>query len=42
VDLTPSAKGWVAIENLLNEQYEQAAGFPAPGARPRLGLTLVF
>ena len=31
-----------AIDNLLNEQYEEAVGFPAPGTNPRVGLQLRY
>ncbi|HUO85586.1 MAG TPA: hypothetical protein VM534_10780, partial [Thermoanaerobaculia bacterium] len=32
--LTP----WVKLENLLDEEYEEVRGFPAPGRRAIVGL----
>jgi len=31
-----------AIDNLFNEHYEEAVGFPAPGTNPRVGLELRY
>ncbi len=33
---------YVAVDNLLNEQYEQYVGFPAPGISPRAGVRITF
>ncbi len=32
----------VSVDNLLDENYEQAVGFPSPGARVRVGLRYLF
>ena len=32
----------LSVDNLLDDDYEQAIGFPSPGARARLGLRFVF
>ena len=32
----------LAVDNLLDEQYEEAIGFPAVGRRARLGLRYRF
>lgn len=31
-----------SVDNLFDEEYEQAIGFPSPGARPRLGFRYLF
>jgi outer membrane cobalamin receptor len=33
---------YLAIENLLDEGYQEAVGVPAMGIRPRAGLRAVF
>ena len=33
---------WLAIDNALNEDYEDAPGFPSPGLRVRLGTKFSF
>jgi vitamin B12 transporter len=33
---------WVALDNLLDEDYRHAPGFPAPGAHVRLGAQLSY
>jgi len=33
---------WMAIDNLLDENYQDAPGFPSPGTRVRLGTNLSF
>lgn len=41
---TPSrnVRVFLAVENLLNAEYEQFVGFPAPGISPRAGLRLTY
>jgi outer membrane cobalamin receptor len=33
---------WIALDNLLDADYMHAPGFPAPGARIRLGAEIVY
>lgn len=33
---------FLAVENLLNAEYEQFVGFPAPGISPRAGIRLTY
>ncbi|NIR27754.1 MAG: TonB-dependent receptor, partial [Gammaproteobacteria bacterium] len=38
----PSVTLTFAVDNLLDERYEEAVGFPAPGVTPRVGVRAVF
>lgn len=33
---------WLAVDNLLDANYEEFSGFPAPGINPRLGVRVRF
>ena len=35
---SPTWQYFLAVDNLFNADYEEAAGFPAPGISPRIGL----
>lgn len=39
---TRNVRVFLAVENLLNAEYEQFVGFPAPGISPRAGLRLTY
>lgn len=39
---TPRVRLALAVDNLLDADYEEAVGFPASGIRPRLGLSYRF
>ncbi len=39
---SPNVRVFLAVENLLNAEYEQYVGFPAPGISPRAGLRLTY
>ena len=39
---TPRLRVALAVDNLLDADYEEAVGFPAAGVRPRLGLRYRF
>ena len=39
---SPNVRFFLAVENLLNAEYEQFVGFPAPGISPRAGLRLTY
>jgi outer membrane cobalamin receptor len=38
----PNRKFWIAINNALDEDYQDAPGFPSPGVRIRIGTKLDF
>lgn len=40
--LNPRLEFQAAVSNLLDENYEQAVGFPSPGIFPRIALQLSF
>ena len=40
--LTPHWRLFLAVDNLLDEDYEEAIGFPAPSFRPRGGVRATF
>jgi outer membrane receptor for ferric coprogen and ferric-rhodotorulic acid len=33
---------WIAVDNLFDEEFMHAPGFPAPGTRLRLGAEIVY
>lgn len=39
---TRNVRVFLAVENLLNAEYEQFVGFPAPGISPRAGIRLTY
>ena len=39
---TPQLTVVLAVDNLFDAAYEDAIGFPAPGLRPRLGVSYRF
>ena len=39
---TDQLRVWVALDNAFDHDYEEALGFPSPGARARLGLRLTL
>ncbi|NIW24741.1 MAG: TonB-dependent receptor [Gammaproteobacteria bacterium] len=39
---SPSQSFWIAVDNAFDEDYQDAPGFPSPGARIRLGASLSF
>ena len=39
---TPRLRLALAVDNLLDGDYEEAVGFPAAGIRPRLGVRYLF
>lgn len=41
-DYTSGRAFWIAIDNAFAEDYQDAPGFPAPGARIRIGANLSF
>jgi outer membrane cobalamin receptor len=40
--VTPSSELYVAVQNALDERYEEFVGFDAPGILPRIGARLTF
>lgn len=40
--VTPRLRLALAVDNLLDVEYEEAIGFPAAGVRPRLGVRYLF
>jgi outer membrane cobalamin receptor len=48
IDATLTYRGFdrlnvlLSVDNVLDEDYEQAIGFPSPGARARLGVRMTF
>ncbi|MDH3420240.1 MAG: TonB-dependent receptor [Gammaproteobacteria bacterium] len=38
----PNQSFWLAIDNAFDEDYQDAPGFPSPGARVRFGASLTF
>jgi len=38
----PNRSFWIAINNALDENYQDAPGFPSPGARLRIGARMIF
>ncbi|MEZ5564758.1 MAG: TonB-dependent receptor [Gammaproteobacteria bacterium] len=40
--VTPRLKLTLAVDNLLDSNYQEAVGFPAAGIRPRLGVRYLF
>ncbi|MDH3339047.1 MAG: TonB-dependent receptor [Gammaproteobacteria bacterium] len=39
---SPNRTFWIAMDNVLNEHYQDAPGFPSPGTRVRIGASLSF
>ena len=35
-------EGYLAIDNLLDQKYQEQVGIPAPGIRPRIGFQMAL
>ncbi|MGH0052751.1 MAG: TonB-dependent receptor plug domain-containing protein, partial [Sphaerochaetaceae bacterium] len=42
MQVTDALKAYVAVDNMLNTEYELAAGYPMPGTKIRIGGTYWF